>query len=85
MREGIHGTRGACVSMVSKVPTLPMVSEVSLTGFQLEKWMRGEVKGLHATVRPLGHALPENFFSHFRPFEITSGAFSDIFGFQMTW
>ena len=64
MREGVHGTRGACVSMVSKVPTLPMVSEVSITGFHLEKWTGGEVKGLHATVCPLRHAPPpSNFFT----------------------
>ena len=71
------------MSMVSKVPTLPMVSEVSITGFHLEKWMGGEVKGLHATVCPLGHAPPpQKIFSHFRPFEITSGTFSDYLLFS---
>ena len=77
MREGVHGTRGACVSMVSKVPTLPMVSEVSLTGFHLEKWMGGGGERTARDSVPSRACPPQQFFSHFRPFEIASGTFSD--------
>ena len=76
MREGVHGTRGACVSMVSKVPTLPMVSEVSITGFHLEKWTGGGERTTRDSV-PSKACPPPAIFSHFRPFEITSGTFSD--------
>ena len=66
MREGVHGTRGACVSMVSKVPTLPMVSEVSITGFHLEKWTGGGERTTRDSVPSKAcppPPSPSNFFT----------------------